>query len=109
MRYESIDLGINFTATYNCNKQATELYYSENGIVQPGILTGQQTLTSPEVQYTYTFNTEDTSLSETNLNNGQMYILGKQGNSLTWNQTIISLEFTRRNCLWRLWFEKFFR
>ena len=84
VRYESIDLGINFTATYNCNKQATELYYSENGIVQPGILTGQQTLTSSEVQYTYTFNTEDTSLSETNLNNGQMYILGKQGNSLTW-------------------------
>lgn len=84
VHYESIDLGINFTATYNCNKQATELYYSENGIVQPGILTGQQTLTSSEVQYTYTFNTEDTSLSETNLNNGQMYILGKQGNSLTW-------------------------
>ena len=84
VRYESIDLGINFTATYNCNKQATELYYSENGIVQPGVLTGQQTLTSSEVQYTYTFNTEDTSLSETNLNNGQMYILGKQGNSLTW-------------------------
>lgn len=84
VRYESIDLGINFTATYNCNKQATELYYSENGIVQPGILTGQQTLTSSEVQYTYTFNTEDTSLSETNLNNGQMYILGKKGDSLTW-------------------------
>lgn len=84
VRYESIDLGINFTATYNCNKQATELYYSENGIVQPGILTDQQTLTSSEVQYTYTFNTEDTSLSETNLNNGQMYILGKQGDSLTW-------------------------
>ena len=84
VRYESIDLGINFTATYNCNKQATELYYSENGIVQPGILTGQQTLTSSEVQYTYTFNTEDTTLSETNLNNGQMYILGKQGDSLTW-------------------------
>lgn len=84
VRYESIDLGINFTATYNCNKQATELYYSENGIVQPGILTGQQTLTSSEVQYTYMFNTEDTDLSETKLNNGQMYILGKQGNSLTW-------------------------
>lgn len=84
VRYESIDLGINFTATYNCNKQATELYYSENGIVQPGILTGQQTLISSEVQYTYTFNTEDTSLSETNLNNGQMYILGKKGDSLTW-------------------------
>lgn len=84
VHYESIDLGINFTATYNCNKQATELYYSENGIVQPGILTGQQTLTSSEVQYTYTFNTEDTSLSETNLNNGQMYILGKKGDSLTW-------------------------
>ena len=84
VHYESIDLGINFTATYNCNKQATELYYSENGIVQPGNLTGQQTLTSSEVQYTYTFNTEDTSLSETKLNNGQMYILGKQGDSLTW-------------------------
>lgn len=84
VHYESIDLGINFTATYNCNKQATELYYSENGIVQPGILTDQQTLTSSEVQYTYTFNTEDTSLSETNLNNGQMYILGKKGDSLTW-------------------------
>ena len=84
VHYESIDLGINFTATYNCNKQATELYYAENGIVQPGVLTGQQTLTSSEVQYTYMFNTEDTSLSEANLNNGQMYILGKQGNSLTW-------------------------
>lgn len=84
VRYESIDLGINFTATYNCNKQATELYYSENGIVQPGILTGQQTLVSAEAQYTYMFNTEDTDLSETKLNNGQMYILGKKGNSLTW-------------------------
>ena len=84
VQYESIDLGINFTATYNCNKQATELYYSENGIVQPGILTGQQTLVSAEAQYTYMFNTEDTDLSETKLNNGQMYILGKKGNSLTW-------------------------
>lgn len=84
VRYESIDLGINFTATYNCNKQATELYYAENGIVQPGILTEQQTLVSAEAQYTYMFNTEDTDLSETKLNNGQMYILGKKGNSLTW-------------------------